>query len=301
MSPNLVTDSNGNQIAFTAGVSPLTMLTFMEPGGGTDTLGRAMPPLADTGADPGGCVSGRPILSTFVFNYNAPDGTVRKAKLCTADIPIQTAFNVSGVNEAATGVDGLDFAGVVSIVLADGNRWSFDYDNYGELIYVGLPTGGSISYTWQTIDFSSCGSFSPLSRAVVTRTLVDAQGNSAVWNYHWGASSTTAITNFVTDPAQNDTVHSFTAQGSCNLMETSTLEYQGSQSAGTLLRRTDTAYSHALITVDTGGSAAANVFATDITTTVYPSGKVKKVHRDPDPGPGGGLPDFWQCNQRTGV
>src|SRR6185437_6742180 len=54
---------------------------------------------------------------------------------------------------------------------------------------------------------------------------------------------------------------------------------------GQRLQETDTQFSSTPV-------SAANVFATDITTTVYPSGKVRKVHRDPDPGPGGGLPIF---------
>src|SRR5260370_33367852 len=47
------------------------------------------------------------------------------------------------------------------------------------------------------------------------------------------------------------------------------------------------------MTPDAGGSpVVGNVFATDILTTVYPSGRVKKVHKDPDPGLGAGLPIF---------
>ncbi|HEY3767970.1 MAG TPA: hypothetical protein VGN44_04785, partial [Candidatus Angelobacter sp.] len=97
--------------------------------------------------------------------------------------------------------------------------------------------------------------------------------------YHWGTASASAITNSVTDPAGNDVVHTFAAQGaSCHLFETSTTEYQGAQAANQLLRKVDT--------------LSMGAFATDVTTTLYPSLKVKKLHRDPDPGPGGGLPIF---------
>jgi YD repeat-containing protein len=44
---------------------------------------------------------------------------------------------------------------ITTIILADGTKWTFDYDNYGELAYIGLPTGGSISYTWTTSIFRS--------------------------------------------------------------------------------------------------------------------------------------------------
>ncbi len=282
--PTLATDSNGNQMSTgPSNISGLN-LTFLLPTGGTDTMGRAMPPIAPTGADPGPCVTTRSILGTFLFDYQAPDGTVRQAKFCSANVPIQTAFNVSGVNEAVTGVNGLEFYPIVSLVLADGSSWSFDYDSYGELTSVGLPTGGSIAYTWQTISFTACNNATPLTRAVASRTLTDGQGNTTTWNYHWGPASLTAITNSVTDPAGNDTVHSFTSQGgNCNLFETSATEYQGAQGANQPLRKVDTAYS---------STGTTNTFATDITTTVYPSGKVKKVHHDPDPGLGTGLPIF---------
>ena len=39
-------------------------------------------------------------------------------------------------------------------------------------------------------------------------------------------------------------------------------------------------------------TGTTNTFATDVITTIYPSGKVKKVHHDPDPGLGTGLPIF---------
>jgi YD repeat-containing protein len=60
------------------------------------------------------------------------------------------------VAEAVTGAGNVHVTPVVSVVLADGTRWTFDYDNYGLLTYVGLPTGGSINYTWTTINYSTC-------------------------------------------------------------------------------------------------------------------------------------------------
>ena len=290
--PGLMTDSNGNQISLSS-VSGFVSntLTYLDPIPGIDTMGRTIPSIPSQGPDPGPCSGTRAIIGTHVINYMAPDGTVRQAKLCSAEIQIQTAFNATlsdgtVVPEAATGVNNLHLYAVVSIVLADGSHWTFDYDNYGELSSVTLPTGGSISYTWTTISIHQCGTSTPVSRAVSIRTLTDNNGNSDTWTYHWGVGSTTAITNVVTDPAGNDTVHAFASQGvACNLFETATTEYQGSQGAGQRLQETDTQFS------STPGSFA-NVFATDITTTVYPSGKVKKVHRDPDPAPGGGLPVF---------
>jgi RHS repeat-associated protein len=292
--PSLAMDSNGNQITLNPGSTGNLNdgVGYVYPSPGIDTLGRVTPPTADSTLDPGPCSSTHTITATGAFNYKAPDGTARQIKLCSAEIPIQTAFNVASgstpVVEAATGgLFDYHFIAIVSIVLADGSHWAFDYDNYGELTYVGLPTGGSITYTWTTINFVSCSastSRTPVSRAVATRTLDDGYGHTSVWTYHWGTASASAIINSVTDPAGNDVVHTFTAQGAaCNLFETSTTEYQGGQAANHPLRKVDTLY-----TVSNGVGA----FATDVTTTLYPTLKVKKVHKDPDPGPGGGLPLF---------
>jgi hypothetical protein len=164
-----------------------------------------------------------------------------------------------------------------------------------------MPTGGSIQYTWTTIDFHSCASdgLTAVSRAVLTRTLNDGQGHTYQWNYHWGTPSSNSLTNVVTDLANNDTAHIFTrlstggpnSQG-CDFYETSTITYQGLQAANHPLQRVDTTYSSAMIVPDVPGSNVANVFATDVVTTVYPSGRVKKIHKDPDAGLGAGLPIF---------
>ena len=169
---------------------------------------------------------------------------------------------------------------------------------------MGLPTGGSITYGWTTIDFPNCNpnSVSSASRAVATRTLNDGQGHSYTWNYAWGTLANGSITNRVTDPLSNDTVHTFTAQippgssniAGCNLYETTTVEYQGAQSANHPLQRSDTTYASTYLAEDAfgGGGGVGNVFATDVVTTVYPSGKVKKVHKESDLGLGAGLPIF---------
>jgi YD repeat-containing protein len=70
------------------------------------------------------------------------------------------------VGEAATPT--VHYVPLVSVALADGTYWTFDYDNYGELSSITMPTGGSIQYTWTTVDFHSCTSngLTAVSRAV---------------------------------------------------------------------------------------------------------------------------------------
>jgi YD repeat-containing protein len=192
-----VTDSNGNFIS-NLGLGP------------TDTLGRnfAFFNGGTVTTDYHDCSSSRAIAQATVQSYTTPDGTTRQAKLCYGNIPISTAFNAPGIIE----ISGFNLAELVTVVLADGTKWTFDYDNYGQVTFVGLPTGGSISYTWTTIAFPSCappdGGFS---RAVKTRTLDDGRGHTHKWTYNWGAVSGGVINNLVTDPLNNDIVHIFTA------------------------------------------------------------------------------------------
>ena len=99
---------------------------------------------------------------------------------------------------------------MATIILADGTKWVFGYDSYGELASVGLPTGGSITYTWTTISqVNGCSGRTKMSRAVKTRTLNDNLGHTYQWTYNWGAVSGGVINNLVTDPQNNDTAHIF--------------------------------------------------------------------------------------------
>ncbi len=302
----LVTDSNGNQISLHG---PNNTNPTM------DTLGKypglPLPGTTFFTTDYHDCVSLFPITNAYLYSYQDPNGVVQNIKLCASDIPIQTSFGAttpggSPISEAvsSTTSSGFHFIPIVTAVRADGTKWVFRYDSYGEISYIGLPTGGEIDYVWQTINYLGCndGSKQTVSRAITDRTLVDAEGNSSHWHYGWGVPSATSLTNVVTDAAGNDTVHLFTDQNAlaggtpaCKFYESSTIQYQGAASANQPLQRVDTTYSGANMPGDAEVSsipAPANVYATDITTTVYPSNKVKKVHRDPDPGLGAGRPSF---------
>jgi YD repeat-containing protein len=129
---------------------------------------------------------------------------------------------------------------------------------------------------------------------VATRTLDDGQGHSSTWSYSWGTPSNHVMMNTVTDPLGNDSVHIFTAvDGNCAFYETTTKSYQGNKNSGTLLKQVDTSYWPPLsFLTDSGETAVGNVVAKDITTTVYPSGKVSQIHREYDSGLGAGKPIF---------
>src|SRR5258708_40055942 len=95
----------------------------------------------------------------MLLNYTATDGSTRQVKLCQAPINIQTAFGNPNIAEAQNypTPHSINVSQVVTAVLADGTKWTFDYDSYGNLTYIGLPTGGSITYTWTTIAFPAWG------------------------------------------------------------------------------------------------------------------------------------------------
>jgi RHS repeat-associated protein len=291
-----VTDSNGNQMVLGgpgSAVSPPT-----------DTLGKAPPLNGWTSVtDYSNCVSSLPINAAFLVNYSAGDGSTQAIKLCYANIPIQTAFSQTGVLQDPSSVGGTPASQqqVVTVILADGTKWAFSYDSYANLIYVGLPTGGSISYTWTEISFPTCNPIdhTAVSRAVASRTVTDGNGNSFTWHYNWGTGSAAGMTNVVTDSLGNDTAHGFTAlentanfSGGCGFYETRTQSYQGSSSTGKLLKQVETTYSSAAVQTDISGSGLSNVAPTSIKTTIYPSGKVSLVTKTYDTGLGTNAPIF---------
>ncbi|HLJ26988.1 MAG TPA: hypothetical protein VKY85_09800, partial [Candidatus Angelobacter sp.] len=282
-----VTDANGNQMSFHGP---------QNSNAGVDTLGRGQPLESGTStSDTAGCVSSLTINGVYLMAYNAPNGTQQQLKLCYATLPLATAFNQTAygvqIKEAPNSVSAVQV--LVTAILADGSKWVFNYDSYGEITSVELPAGGSISLTWTTVSQSGgCSGLAQVSRAVATRTLNDNNGHSYLWTYQWGTPANNSLTNVVTDPLGNDTVHGFTFLGNgCRFYETSTQNYQGRQSGGQLLQQVDTVYSSSVLN-DNSGSDVGNVVPVSIKTTVYPSGKVKLVTKSYDAGLGANAPIF---------
>src|SRR5579864_3611914 len=301
---SLITDANGNQ---------MTYFTPQNQVAGQDTVGRSQPLESGTPTgDYSGCVSRFTVSYAFINYYTGPGGATQQVKTCYAAVPFQTAFNATAngvsVMEAQnvssnynSSLGGYYVLQLVTVILADGSKWTYDYDSYLEVTTVGLPTGGSINLTWTTINFANCNPPDPtyLSRAVASRTLNDNNGHSSTWNYSWGTPSNGSLVNTVTDALGNDTVHSFTAlsnegsQGGCGFYETRTQDYQGTGGSRQLLKQVDTTYSSLLFSVVTTAVAAVgNVVPTSIQTTVYPSGKVSLVTKSYDTGLGTNAPIF---------
>jgi|GEM_PF-752730 len=128
---SMVQDTNGNYFTYANGSAPNTTNVV-------DSLGRI------------------PVLTSFSNNQtfidylceqgcNPTGGDRARITLNITYIPIATQFNAiyqgSGVREASGSVDVLD-----SIVLPDNTSYHFQYDSYGEMTGITLPTGGQVTY-----------------------------------------------------------------------------------------------------------------------------------------------------------
>jgi RHS repeat-associated protein len=206
----------------------------------------------------------------------------------SASIPIpsgeQGSFQYETINET--------WWVLTSVTLPNQTEWVFTYDNYGQVQSVTMPTGATVSYTYQTR--LACGNppgqvppsgtpvwpYSNLlsSRMVASRTLTLNDGNPAhvyMWQYQstigsgWvGSPNSGTVT--VTDPNTNETVHVFSLISGagqptpvCGPYETTTQYKQGSTS---VLKEVDTSYSST-------GSDYANPtnFSNYIAVGVFPS------------------------------
>ncbi len=122
-----------------------------------------------------------------------------------------------------------------SVTLPNGRSWGFNYNSWGDLTSVSLPTGGTVSYGWQMTP--DC--YSNINRAIATRTLDANDGTGGkTWTYTPGS-----LTDTVTDPAGNDAVHTFTSGSTCTPFETKTDYYNGSSGSGQRQKTVEIQYS----------------------------------------------------------
>jgi len=142
------------------------------------------------------------------------------------------------------------------VVLSDGTAWTLSYDNYGDITRLGFPTGGSITYGYThapvTFDSQSASMW-------VSSRSVDANDGTGphTWNYHYsGQITSTPIGNgqlqldysgtaIVTSPDGNDIKHTIAnpVPGAyAAIHDTQVQYYQGSSTAGTLLKTASTQY-----------------------------------------------------------
>ncbi len=208
-----VEDVNGNTMTYyqsSASPSPTW----------TDTLGRTW--TTTTSTDFSGCPVAAASASTWTTP--GPNGGVRIFKFCYSTVNINTNFaypnySIQEYNSTMSALTG--------IVLPNLKTWRFDYNNYGDIQKIYLPTGGTISYTWATT-FNGCATPEDALRIVSSRTVFDGT-NSYTWNYNGS---------IVTDPLSNDTMYNATCAG----IVTSIKSYSGSVAGGNLLKTVSNTY-----------------------------------------------------------
>jgi RHS repeat-associated protein len=226
--PGGIEDTNGNEIN---AVSPNGIVTNW-----LDTEGRSIPlPISETVSSSGCPQTPLPPNAAYYWDFPGVNGGTYKVTFCYVNV----AYKILWEGNYATG----NLIELQSVLLPNGTSWTFQYttDGNGDLAQITFPTGGTLSYTWiQGGDACVVHTYSN-ARSVATRTLNANSSDSspAVWTYQSLSPPT------VTDPAGNDTVHTFTnlATNGCPYYETVTKYYQGSHTTGTLLKTVNTTYS----------------------------------------------------------
>ncbi len=211
-SQDQITDPNGNFLTFTWNSSYCltSNTTYM-----TDTVGRTWV-YYQGGGNTNDCPAGRAVVSADLWQVPGTNGTTRNFTLCYASFQISTNFGAPDTYEYS-GTAQL----MTAVILPDGTSWQFNYDNYGDLVWVQLPTGGTVTYTWSTAVTGY--------RSITQRTRSDG----STWNY---TPLATQDEYKVTDPGGNDTVYnSASSDLSCDERLSSIQYYQGS-AGGTLLK-----------------------------------------------------------------
>jgi hypothetical protein len=299
-------DGNGNYLS--GAVNPATW---------TDTLGRVIPQVpappntstASLSSCPNLNLPYQPVTYAYTWTVPSPAGPSQYL-LCYASVYIRTAL-FGGTYQSSTYLHDVSQSVnmLQSVVRPDGSVWTFAYDGanpndttsigYGDLLKIGFPMGGSISYTYATT-FPYQGQYSSgvgtdRSRSVVTRTVDANDGNGPhSWTYSWAnvitnTTSNYVVENTVTDPLGNDTVHQITGFfGGPSLFETQTRSYQGSKNSGTLLKTVNTDYSYSSNPFDQVGPTPSGPTAINVVpirvTTILSNGLTTKEEKDYDNG-----------------
>jgi RHS repeat-associated protein len=266
--PGQVEDTNGNYITYQPYGSGLN------PGiGWTDTMGRNIPLPISTSVTP--CPK-TPLVpdSAYLWNFPGVNGGTYAVTFCYAEVAYK-------IQDPPNGYSTGNMDQLQSVLLPNGTSWTFQYTTDGnvDLSQITFPTGGTLSYTWASSanQTDPCSSHSYTNyRLVATRTLsADSSDSSAgVWTYQ-GIELAPKI---VTDPAGNDTVHTFTdiETNACPYYETTTQYYKGSHTGGTLVKTVKTGYTALPQSSILGQPTTTNVLwpnnQENQTSTTYDSG-----------------------------
>jgi RHS repeat-associated protein len=277
--PGLRQDANGNRI------------TCSSSTGWTDTMGRVIPQAVPANpSDAPACPTGPlPVSSAFLWTPPGLEGGTYPIKFCLGTMTETSNFGWTPSSYTAYPLQ--------TVILPNGTMWSFQYtsDGNADLSQITFPIGGTLSYTWLGYEGSGGPNCDPHGvpcpghdfvdvRSVATRTLNPNDGSTpATWSY---SGYQIGIGNqccggppypvTVTDPAGNDTVHTFSNEGSVPFFETQTQSYQGTGSNRALLKTSTTAYSYSLFEPYDSTYYESSVSPSQ-TTTLWANGQENEV------------------------
>jgi RHS repeat-associated protein len=205
-----LTDRNGNQISLSSSNV------------WTDTLGTIALTVSGIAPNP------------TTFTYTPPSGPSASYTMSYVGYTVKTNFGCSGVAEYGPTTNNL----VDRITLPDGSYYQFTYESTqgfpgdvtGRIASVRLPTGGTISYSYQ-------GSNNGINCSDGSTATLQRQMPDGTWTYAQAKGTGAASTTTITDPQGNQTVLQF--QG---IYETQRDIYQGAISPSNLLQTVKTCY-----------------------------------------------------------
>ena len=288
---NTVTDRNGN-----------FMNSSLARSSWTDSAGRVVP-FPQNGAVSGcpgnGDVAGASTsASTWTIpGYNGQTVTYTLCYITEHTLAGYTCNNLTNNNVHYQFVyTSLEISYMNAVVLPNGQMWRFVTfngvasdgipNNDGSKFEIVTPTGGTITYSlvpryspddmMDNVCYAAYDNLPGISprMSVQSKTVNANDGTGAhTWTYSFGSNSSGDPTTTVTDPLENDTVHTFTQvpNAGVNYYETATTQYNGSKSANVVLKTTTTSYSGYLNPQDFVTTAMA--LPTSITVTT-PAGSV---------------------------
>jgi RHS repeat-associated protein len=260
-------DPDGNEISLASGSY-------------TDTVGRSIPIFPTptttfTNQQAAVCKGSLPVYELSIWQVPGVNGGTQTYTFCYAQVP----YLVPNPNQSPYTQSG-NLVELQSVALPNGLSWVFGYDAtngtstaYGDLTSITFPTGGTISYTYQSIQ-STASPTDHTTRWVATRTENANDGQGAHnWQYGFvlgtsaGGLGQSSKTTTVTDPYGNQVVHNF-SDAMFDGYETLAQYYNGSSSSGSLLRSVATNYNYIPATGYFYPAQVMNVFPSSQTTTL---------------------------------
>jgi YD repeat-containing protein len=137
------------------------------------------------------CNSGAIGTRTWTVLSSNDSGGSETYYFCYSQFHANTHFNFTGPIKGIQVANALEasFSAVLltQIILPNNKSYSFQYDpDFLELTRIDLPTGGSISYVWNSVTWDNCSTALPIKRVVTQRTIRSGGGSpDSVWSYKW--------------------------------------------------------------------------------------------------------------------